>query len=103
MAIGTLFEVQDQGSTDTDHNLKCRVPLSKKSSRVADGRCFDAAVRGTIEKSAIVSNRYFELGVLSERYNRWITFVPPPSEPSDYLSCFPPGRNMVLCTSQHVV
>ncbi|GFT27412.1 hypothetical protein NPIL_312541 [Nephila pilipes] len=51
------------------------VPIAAKSLREADGRCFDAAVRGTPETSAPVSTRYFDLEALSERYNRVITFA----------------------------
>ncbi|GFU31429.1 hypothetical protein NPIL_147091 [Nephila pilipes] len=45
-------------------------------------------VRGTIETSASVSIKYLDLEVPFERYNRLISFVLPPGEPSDDLSSF---------------
>ncbi|GFS86853.1 hypothetical protein NPIL_141001 [Nephila pilipes] len=96
MAIGTLFEVQDQGSTDADRQLKWQFYLLRK---VEEKQVDDAFMpwSGELQKCQLQyqSIKYFDLEVLSERYNRFITFVPPPKELNDGLSHFPSGRNVV--------
>ncbi|GFU29986.1 hypothetical protein NPIL_514281 [Nephila pilipes] len=103
MVCRTLFEVQDQGSTDADRKLKWWFHLLRKVKEKPVDDALMQLSEELLRRNDPSINQIFDLEALSEKYNRLVTFVPLPGEPSDGRSSFSPGRNMDLCTSYHVV